>query len=294
MVNNVQFIAEISSNHNKDLDRCLKFIETSKNIGCDGIKFQLFKIDKLFAPEILNASPRHREKQNWELPLEFIPRLKQKCHELNLKFLCTPFYLEAVEELRPYVNSYKIASYELLWHDLLESCSKTKIPVILSTGMATIDEIDSAVEVIKSAGARDVTLLHCVSAYPALVEQCNLSAIKTLRDRYKCEVGWSDHSVKDSVIYRAVYKWNASMIEFHMDLDGSGEEFQIGHCWLPDQIAAVINGVKNGLNKEDDFTSADGNGDKAPVQSEFEDCVWRADPSDGLRPLLKIRKSWKK
>ncbi len=294
MANNIQFIAEVSSNHNKDLNRCLKFIETAKNTGCDGIKFQLFKIDKLFAPEILNASPRHREKQNWELPLEFIPRLKQKCQELKCKFLCTPFYLEAVEALRPYVDSYKIASYELLWHDLLESCSKTKIPVILSTGMATMDEIDSAVEVIKSVGAKDITLLHCVSTYPVSVEQCNLSAIKTLRDRYKCEVGWSDHSVKDSVIYRAVYKWNASMIEFHMDLDGSGAEFQIGHCWLPDQIAAVINAVRNGAGEEENFTLADGTGEKTPVQSEFKDCLWRADPSDGLRPLLKIRKSWKK
>lgn len=283
----VKFVAEVSSNHNKNLARCLEFINTAAKIGCYGVKFQLFKIDELFAPEILNKSKKHKIRKEWELPLEFIPTLSKKCRDLGLQFGCTPFYLDAVKELRPYVDFYKIASYELLWLDLIRSCGKTGLPVVLSTGMATVEEIDTAMDVIRSSEATDITLLHCISSYPVPIDQCNLAAIKTLRDRYGCKVGWSDHSVCDAVIYRAVYKWNATMIEFHMDLDGKGEEFKIGHCWLPDKIGSVIKKIKGGI-------LADGSGEKVPVQSEMNEREWRADPSDGLRPLLKTRKSWKK
>lgn len=290
----IEFIAEVSSNHNKDIARCIKFIETAKDIGCDGIKFQLFRIDKLFAPEVLEKSQELRKRCRWELPLELIPELAQRSRELGLKFACTPFYLDAIEVLRPYVDFYKVASYEILWRELLKSCSLTGLPIVLSTGMATLDEIDRAVEIVRSGGSRDITLLHCVSSYPVAIEQCNLAAIETLRDRYGCKVGWSDHSVSEQVIYRAVYGWQASMIEFHLDLDGMGDEFETGHCWLPDKIASVINNIRKGANKNKSDTSADGNGSKEPAESEVDDRNWRADPSDGLRPLLEIRKSWKK
>ena len=213
----VEFIAEVSSNHNQDLDRCLRFIETAKQIGCNGIKFQLFKIDKLFAPQIIKNNQQLNKRRRWELPLEFIPELAKASYKLGLKFSCTPFYLEAVEALKPYVAFYKIASYELLWHDLLKKCAKTNIPVVLSTGMANIDEIDLAVEAMRSAGAKDITLLQCVSSYPVSVSQCNMAAIKTLRDRYGCKAGWSGHCVSEAVVYRAVFKWQASMVEFHME-----------------------------------------------------------------------------
>lgn len=118
----VRFIAEVSSNHNRDLDRCKLFIEIAKSIVCDGVKFQLFKIDHLFASDILAKSEKHRERKKWELPLEFIPELSEYAHKLELQFSCTPFYLEAVDELFPFVDFYKIASYELLWHDLFRKC----------------------------------------------------------------------------------------------------------------------------------------------------------------------------
>jgi len=120
---NVRFIAEVSSNHNRDINRCLKFIETAKAIGCDAIKFQLFKINEMFAPEALNKSTQYKKREQWELPFEFIPKLCKRCRETRLKFSCTPFYLEAVDELKPYVDFYKIASYELLWHDLVKACA---------------------------------------------------------------------------------------------------------------------------------------------------------------------------
>ncbi len=279
----VRFIAEVSSNHNKDLKRCNRFIETAKDIGSDAVKFQLFKIDRLFAPEVLKTNAAIRKRKDWELPVEFIPLLSKRCHELGMEFSCTPFYLEAVEELRPYVDFFKVASYEILRLDLIRLCAKTGLPVILSTGMATLDEISQAVDVLKGSGAKDFTLLHCVSSYPARAEDSNLSAIRLLKEKFGCSVGWSDHTVLEEVIYRAAYRWEAEVIEFHLDLDGKGEEFDIGHCWLPDKIAAVIKGVKNGL-------LSDGFGLKAPAISEMRERDWRADPGDGMRPLLKTRK----
>lgn len=281
----VKFIAEVSSNHHRSLERCNEFIDKAAEIGCYGVKFQLFKIEKLFAKEILDQSGEHRKRKQWELPIEFLPELAERCKHRGIKFGCTPFYLDAVDELLPYVDFYKIASYELLWHALIERCANTRKPLIISTGMADLLEISAAVNVVKKSGCDDLTVLHCVSGYPTPVEQCNLAAIHTIRKDTGLSVGWSDHSVSPAVIYRAVHTWKANTIEFHLDLDKHGEEYGSGHCWLPDQIADVIAVVNTGL-------LADGNGEKRPLPVEEPDRNWRADPSDGLRPMIPLRKTW--
>ena len=143
------FIAEVSSNHSRNIDRAIEFIDTASNVGCDAVKFQLFKIEKLFAPEILEKSTEHRNRKKWELPLEFLPILTSRCREKSIQFSCTPFYIDAVKELEPFVDFYKIASYELLWDDLLISCAMTGKPVIISTGMANMDEIKHEVKVLR-------------------------------------------------------------------------------------------------------------------------------------------------
>ncbi len=282
---NPTFVAEVSSNHHRDLNRCLAFVDTSARIGCQAVKFQLFKIRELFAKEILDKSELHRRREQWELPVEFLPALAQRCRERGVLFSCTPFYLKAVEELRPHVAFYKVASYELMWRELLEACAATGKPVVLSTGMATMDEIASAVSTLRRAGCEKPTLLHCISGYPTPPAECNLAAIETLRTTFDCPVGWSDHSVRPSVVSRAVHRFGAGMIEFHLDLDGEGEEFKAGHCWLPEPMAQVIAQVREGL-------AADGSGEKVPAPSELPDRSWRADPSDGLRPLLATRKTF--
>jgi N-acetylneuraminate synthase len=281
----IRFISEVSSNHAQSLQRSLNFIDRSADAGCHAVKFQLFKIHQLFSQEALKEKPSLLERKGWELPVDFLPVLAARCKERKILFSCTPFYLEAVEELQPYVDFYKIASYELLWDDLLSACARTGKPVILSTGMATIPEITHAVHVLRSNGCARPTLLHCTSAYPTPYEEANLAAIETLRNATGCEVGWSDHTVEPAVLNRAIYKWGATTIEFHLDLDGNGEEFSAGHCWLPDQIAQVIEDINKGF-------VADGSGVKEPVPSELPDRDWRADPSDGLRPLKSIRSSW--
>lgn len=283
---NARFIAEVSSNHHRDPERCLRFIDVAADIGCAAVKFQLFRVTELFAPEILARSPAHRARAAWELPEDLLPALAARCRTHGMQFACTPFHLDAVRVLEPHVDFYKVASYELLWDDLLKACAATGKPVVLSTGMATLEEVLRAVAVLRAAGCASPELLHCVSGYPTPTRECNLAAIGTLRAATGCTVGWSDHSVDPAVIERAVLRWQAPLVEFHLDLDGQGEEFAAGHCWLPEQISSVITALSRGAG-------ADGDGTKVPVPCELPDRDWRADPADGLRPLHAIRQGWR-
>jgi N-acetylneuraminate synthase len=277
-----EFIAEVSSNHARDLGRCLRFVDTAADIGCDAVKFQLFRVRQLFSPEALAARPGLLDREAWELPLEFLPPLAARCRERGIAFGCTPFDLGAVADLESFVDFYKVASNQLLWDELLAACARTGKRIILSTGMATMDEIAHAVGVLRANGSAAPTLLHCTSAYPTPHREANLAAIDTLRRATGCEIGWSDHTVEPGVVSRAINRWGASVVEFHLDLEGEGDEFGSGHCWLPAQIDAVIRQVRAGME-------SDGDGAKAPVPSELPDRMWRADPSDGLRPLLATR-----
>ncbi len=315
---NPLFVAEVSSNHNCDLERCLQFIDIAAQIGCDAVKFQYFKIKELFAPEVLAKSEKHRSRKRWELPQNFLRPISERCRKNNILFGCTPFFLEGVKELKQYVDFFKIASYELLWDDLILECATTEKPLVLSTGMASLDEVEHAVNIVIGAWEKEggkensynlsnninnsssnsslididskLTLLHCISGYPTPIHECNLSAITTLKNKisklklkFKTNCGWSDHTVEPAVIYRAVHKWDCSMVEFHLDIDGTGDEYSLGHCWLPNQIQLVIETVKKSF-------LADGDGKKEPMPSELSDRLWRADPSDGLRPFKEIRK----
>ena len=280
------FIAEASSNHGRDLGRARAFVDAAADAGCDAVKFQLFKIDRMFAPEILSQSPKHRARREWELPLSHLAPLAEHCSKRKIQFSCTPFYREAVAELEPFVDFYKVASYELLVTDLLKACAGTGKPVVLSTGMATMEEIALAATVLKQAGARDITLLHCVSAYPTPAEEANLSAIAAIREATGLPTGWSDHTRRPAVIERAVHHWGARAVEFHLDLDGDGAEYAAGHCWLPSEIAPVIARIRESF-------IADGLGFKGPQPSELADRDWRADPVDGMRPLKNIRATYK-
>jgi sialic acid synthase SpsE len=276
------FIAEVSSNHHRDLDRCLRFVDVAAKIGCCAVKFQLFKVEALFHKDVLANSQNHRDRENWELPVDFLEPLATRCKEKNILFGCTPFYLAAVPELLPHVDFFKIASYELLWDDLIKACAETGKPLILSTGMADMEEVEHAVSVAQRAGVVDLTILHCVSSYPAQPSDCNLKAISTIRKTVHYPVGWSDHTTDPAVILRAIYKWGAELIEFHLDLDEFGEEFASGHCWLPENAKALID-----MARID--PGVDGTGSKKPQKSEEVERLWRADPLDGLRPLISTR-----
>ncbi len=283
-----RFMAEVSSNHHRDLGRCLAFVDAAAAIGCDAIKFQLFRVRELFAPEILAASAPHRERAQWELPIAYLEPLAERARAHGLLFACTPFDLDAVATLAPFVDLYKIGSYELLWHELLAACAARDRPVVLSTGMADEPEVAAAFEVLARSGAREVGLLHCVSAYPTPPAEANLAAMERLRalgrahPEVRISVGWSDHSVEPGVIHRAVHRFGAEWIEFHLDLEGRGAEYAAGHCWLPREIGEVIRAVRVAM-------VADGVADKRPAASELAERDWRADPGDGLRPFQHVR-----
>ena len=279
-----KYIAEVSSNHGQSLSRIMDFIDASADVGCDAVKFQLFELEKLYSPDTIENMPSVLERKNWELPLEFFPEIKKKCEERELLLGCTPFYLEAVDELSDFVDFYKIASYELLWLDLIEKCAQMPQPLIISTGMATVDEVRAAFLAAKKHKNTDIALLHCESSYPVKVEETNLASIKYLRDEFCCHAGWSDHSRDLAVILRAAFKWDAEIFEFHLDLDSHGAEYSAGHCWLPAELKDAISLLENGK-------LADGEDSKFPGNSESHDRNWRADPSDGLRPLKTIRES---
>jgi len=284
----VYFIAEVSSNHARNLDRCLQFVDTAAEIGCDAVKFQLFRVKELFSPEILAKSSAHSAREAWELPESFLEPIAERCKARRIEFVCTPFFLEAVELLRPYVDRYKVASYELLWLELIQACTATGKPLLLSTGMATLDEIAAAVEAARAGGGgpeTNLTLLHCVSGYPTPAAEANLAALETMGRTFGVAMGWSDHTVRPAVIQRAVHRWGAVAVEFHLDLDGSGDEFATGHCWLPEAAKAMIAGIREALG-------ADGDGEKVPMPAELPDREWRADPADGLRPMKSLRAIW--
>lgn len=279
------FIAEVSSNHNANLKRCLEFVDIAKKIGCDAVKFQLFRIDELFHDSILKKRKDIKERKKWELPIKFLKRISAHCKKRKILFGCTPFYLDAVDQLYPYVDFFKIASYELLWDDLFIKCIKKRKPIIFSTGMASKNEIIKKIKLFKKHKFQNYSILHCVSSYPAPLESINLNSINFLRKltKNKIKIGWSDHTKNSGVVYKAIFDHQAEIIEFHIDLDKKGKEFKFNHCWLPHEMSEIIN-----IIKKDKVIS--GKFKKIVSKSENIEKDWRADKYDGLRPLKKIRK----
>ncbi len=259
-------------------------MESCVEAGCDAVKLQVFRIDDLFAPEALAANAALDTRREWEFPLEMLPDLRAQCDELGVQLGVTPFSLSLVEAVADSVDFLKVASYELLWHELLRTCAATGKPVILSTGMASEEEIAAAVH----AGGEQLTLLHCVSGYPAPPEQANLRAIDTLRTAFGRPVGWSDHTRDPAVVARAVRRWHAVEVELHVDLDDGG--YEAGeHNWSPAHIHAARELIAGAA--EPGTEAMDGDGRKVPQPIELPDVPWRADPTDGLRPLRPLRAS---
>lgn len=271
----VLWIADIGSNHNQDIERTLKLIDTAKEIGCQAVKFQLFDARRLFR----NPTKEHLQTLLLsELPLHFLPLIRQECTEKGLIFICTPFDADAVAALSPFVDLYKVGSYEILCYSILEEIAKTQKSVILSTGMATIEEITTAIQIVKRKEG-SVALLHCCSEYPAPLEKCNLIQIRDYHVLFpQMQIGWSDHTALPGVIYKAV-SLGASIIEFHLDLQNrKGMEAKYGHCWYPSQIEKVIRTIS--IGEKACYASED---NEALQKKRME----RTDPADCSRPIEK-------
>lgn len=199
-------IAEAGVNHNADPALAKRMIDAAKLAGADAIKFQSFKAEGIATAGAKKAEYQAINTQGGPSQLEMLKRLELSPADLRrlaeyarkkrIIFLCSPFDKESVDLLNKIgVAVFKIPSGEITNIPLLEYIAAKHKPVILSTGMSTLEEIKAAVKVLKSGGVKDITLLHCVSEYPVKAGDVNLKAIKTLQDEFRLPVGFSDHSM---------------------------------------------------------------------------------------------------
>ncbi len=240
-------IAEIGINHNGDLNIAKRLIDIASAAGCDSVKFQKRNPD-VCVPEDEKSKIRETPwgkmtyleyKYKVEFGKEEYDEIDVYCKERNIDWSASPLDLDSLEFLMQYDIPYiKIPSAMLTNDELLIAARDTDKKVILSTGMSTREEIDHAVILLKSKvvvepyyeKAGNFVLLHCNSTYPAPIEELNLSAIKTLKERYNCEVGYSGHEFRLSTSVAATYL-GASVIERHITLDRS--------MWGSDQLSSV-------------------------------------------------------
>lgn len=248
-------IAEAGSNHNRDFALAQKLIAVAAEAGADSVKFQIFTADKIYSKKTPKMSYL-KEKQltqesetvydlikKLELPREWLPDLQAYSEEKGIIFSATPFDLEAVDLLAKLdVPFYKVASFEITHLPLLRHISRTGKPIILSTGMANLADIERALEVIQQAGSSEVILLHCAINYPPAYEDIHLRAIATLRRAFEVPVGFSDHTL-DNVCPIAAVALGACVIEKHYTTDralpGPDHPFAMDPPQLREMIAAI-------------------------------------------------------
>lgn len=244
-------IAEAGSNHNGDLNLALRLIDAASKAGADAVKFQLFRAETMYpqgagtADYLGDETDIYEIIARMELPAEWLPRLAAACREREIDFLATPFDEASVDALDPFVPLFKIASYELTHHPLLAHVASKGKPVLLSTGAADLEEIEHALDVLRSAGTGEITLLQCTAAYPTRLEALNVSVLAQLRDRFGVQVGLSDHS-EDPVIAPVVaIGAGASVIEKHFTLDrglpGPDHRFALE----PDELGRMVAAIRD-------------------------------------------------
>lgn len=224
----VSIIAEIGVNHNGDLALARSMVRAAADCGADVVKFQAFTAAKIAASSAGAAAyQRHNAGAKTqvemlralELTMEDFAVLAADCRDMGVEFLATPFDIDLLPPLIALgMGKIKVASGELTNTPALRRMGGTGLPVLLSTGMATLDEVAEAVRVLRDAGAGEVTLLHCTSMYPAPPETINLAAMITMRRELGCPVGYSDHSLNDHIAVAAV-ALGATVIEKHFTLD---------------------------------------------------------------------------
>ena len=242
-------IAEIGINHNGDVEIAKRLIDMAEDAGADAVKFQKRTIDIVYTKEFLN-SPRESpwgttqrdQKEGLELGLDEYKEIDAYCREKGIEWFASAWDIESQRFLRQFDLKYnKIASAMIVYEDLLREVASEKKHTFISTGMSTFKEIDRAVEIFREAEC-PFELMHCVSTYPMNDEDANLNRIKTLRDRYKCNVGYSGHEVGLAVSYAAAALGITSQ-ERHITLDramyGSDQAASIEPAGFRQLVAAV-------------------------------------------------------
>lgn len=248
-------IAELSANHNQDFDIAVKTIKAMKKAGADAVKIQTYTADTI---TIDSNNEYFKIKEGlWKgetlyslykkayTPWDWQPKLKEIAEDLGLVFFSSPFDKTAVDFLEELnVPIYKIASFEITDIPLIEYVASKGKPIMISTGIATLTDIEEAVNACKRIGNKEITLLHCVSSYPARPEEFNLRTIVDLKKTFGVEVGLSDHSLTNDAAIASV-AMGAKVIEKHFILDRSMGGVDSGFSLEPDEFKSLVISVRN-------------------------------------------------
>ncbi|MDF4201480.1 N-acetylneuraminate synthase [Maribacter sp. SA7] len=274
MKNRVLIIAEAGVNHNGDITLAKKLIDAAADAGVDYVKFQTFNSKKLVSK---SAQKADYQKQNTNDEVESQLKMLQKlelskndhlilidyCKAKNIKFLSTAFDLDSIdflEELK--IDLWKIPSGEITNLPYLRKLGGLGKPVIISTGMAEMSEIEDAINVVTSSGTdiKDITVLHCNTEYPTPMQDVNLTAMNTIKDVFKVPIGYSDHTLGIEIPIAAV-ALGATVIEKHFTLDNSMDGPDHKASLEPQELKKMVAAIRN-------IEQALGNGIKAPSPSE--------------------------
>ncbi len=265
-------IAEAGVNHNGSLDLARQRVDAAAHAGADAVKFQTFRADDLVTRSAAKADyqtrntgdggSQHAMLRALELSEADFVALRAHCHSRRIHFLSTPFGIPAADLLaRVGVHAYKVSSGDLTYHQFLAHLARTGLPIILSTGMATLAEVEAALQAIDAAGPVPVALLHCVSDYPATAASCNLAAMTTMAAAFGRPVGWSDHTGGSAVAHAAV-ALGARIVEKHITLDRTMDGPDHAASMEPDDFAGYVAGIR-------DVVVALGDGIKRPRPEEL-------------------------
>lgn len=256
MKNNLFYIAEISANHNNDIDLALRTIEAIAQTGAHAVKVQTYTADSLvlnvdneyFGPRkdgLWKGRSLYELYQEGSLPFEWHEVLKEKAESLGLVFFSSPFSKKDVDFLETlHIPMYKIASMEINDIPLIEYVASKGKPMILSTGVASLADIELAVETCRKMGNNDITLLKCTSEYPAKVADANLRTIPNLKATFDVKVGLSDHTMGSTVPVVAV-ALGATVIEKHFILSRDLGGIDAAFSMEPDEFKEMVDECNN-------------------------------------------------
>jgi pseudaminic acid synthase len=245
------FVAEISANHNGSLIQAKKLIKNAKKYGADAVKLQTYTPDTLTlnsnSPDfkirggLWNGKTLYDLYEKAQTPFEWHKELFDYAKKLKIICFSTPFDNTAVDLLES-LNCpfYKVASFEINHIPLIKKIAKTNKPIIISTGMSNLEEIDLAYQVAKKNGAKEIILLYCVSNYPSKISDFNFNNIQILKGRYKCKVGFSDHSTNNKVAAAAISA-GAEIIEKHIALENQKKGFDLAFSLKGKEIKSYVN-----------------------------------------------------
>jgi pseudaminic acid synthase len=253
--NPTYIVAELSANHNQDFDQAVRLIRAAKETGADAVKLQTYTPDtitlrsdkeifRIKGGTLWDGRTLHDLYAEASLPWDWHPKLQKVARDLQLDLFSSPFDDSAVEFLQTlYVPAYKIASPELVDMPLLEKVARTGKPIILSTGMASREEIQEALDTARGAGAVEIALLKCTSSYPAAAEEMNLRLIPELARTFGVLAGLSDHTTGIAVPVAAV-ALGACIIEKHLTLSRSNKGPDSEFSLEPHEFNAMVQAVR--------------------------------------------------